>query len=158
MVSNHVGFRARASVREVAKVYGIPASEIKEVTRRMSYWSSRGIWEHIKSDPKFHDFPLDPPWPEIIGLASRLDSMPRNIGTHCGGMVLVPDRVSRYVPVQISAKGVRIIQWEKDQTEKAGLVKIDLLGNRSLAVIRDTIKVGSEKYGEEHQLCKLQPD
>ncbi|MGA7494651.1 MAG: DNA polymerase III subunit alpha [Syntrophobacteraceae bacterium] len=142
LVSNHVGFRARASVREVAKVYGVPASEIKEVTRRMNYWTSRGaaIWEHIKSYPKFRNFPLDPPWPEIINLSSRLESAPRNIGTHCGGVVLVPDRVSKYVPVQISAKGVRIIQWEKDQAEKAGLVKIDLLGNRSLAVIRDTIE------------------
>ncbi len=142
LVSNHVGFRARASVREVAKVYGVPASEIKEVTRRMNYWSSRsgGIWEHVKSYPKFRNFPLDPPWPEIIDLSSRLESAPRNIGTHCGGVVLVPDRISRYVPVQISAKGVRIIQWEKDQAEKAGLVKIDLLGNRSLAVIRDTIE------------------
>jgi error-prone DNA polymerase len=142
LVSNHVGFRARASVREVAKVYGVPACEIKEVTRRMNYWSSRsgGIWEHIKSYPKFRNFSLDPPWPEIINLSSRLESAPRNIGTHCGGVVLVPDRVSRYVPVQISAKGVRIIQWEKGQAEKAGLVKIDLLGNRSLAVIRDTIK------------------
>jgi error-prone DNA polymerase len=142
LVSNHVGFRARASVRETAKVYGVPASEIKEVTRRMNYWTSRGgeVWEHIKSSPKFHNFPLDPPWPEIIDLSSRLESVPRNIGTHCGGMVLVPDRVSRYVPVQISAKGTRIIQWEKDQAEKAGLVKIDLLGNRSLAVIRDAIE------------------
>jgi error-prone DNA polymerase len=142
LVSNHVGFRTRASVREAAKVYGIPASEIKEVTRRMNYWTFRDgdIWEQIKSSPKFRNFPLDPPWPEIIELSSRLESLPRNIGTHCGGMVLVPDRVSKYVPVQISAKGVRIIQWEKEQTEKAGLVKIDLLGNRSLAVIRDAIE------------------
>jgi error-prone DNA polymerase len=147
LVSNHVGFRGRASVRETAKVYGVPASEIKEVTRRMHYWSSHEIWKQIKSSPKFHNFPLDPPWPEIIDLSSRLESLPRNIGTHCGGMVLVPDRVSRYVPVQISAKGVRIIQWEKDQTEKAGLVKIDLLGNRSLAVIRDTIEAIRENTG-----------
>jgi error-prone DNA polymerase len=157
LVSNHVGFRARASVREVAKVYGIPASEIKEVTRRMNYWNSRGIWEQIKSNPKFHNFPLDPPWPEIIGLASRLDSVPRNIGTHCGGVVLVPDRVSRYVPVQISAKGVRIIQWEKDQTEKAGLVKIDLLGNRSLAVIRDTIESIRENTAKSINYANFNP-
>ena len=142
LVSNHVGFRARAAVREVAKVYGVPASEIKEVTRRLNYWTSRGdgIWKHIKSHPEFRNFPLDPPWPEIIDLSSRLESVPRNIGTHCGGVVLVPDRVSKYVPVQMNAKGVRIIQWEKDQAEKAGLVKIDLLGNRSLAVIRDAIE------------------
>ena len=69
--------------------------------------------------------------------------------------MLVPDRVSRYVPVQISAKGVRIIQWEKDQTEKAGLVKIDLLGNRSLAVIRDAIESIRENTANEHLLSEL---
>jgi len=157
MVSNHVGFRARASVREVAKVYGVPASEIKEVTRRMNYWGPQGIGEHIKFHPGFHNFPLDPPWPEIVGLASRLESIPRNIGTHCGGVVLVPDRVSRYVPVQISAKGVRIIQWEKDQAEKAGLVKIDLLGNRSLAVIRDTIKAVRENTAKSIDYASFNP-
>jgi error-prone DNA polymerase len=159
LVSNHVGFRARASVREVAKVYGIPASEIKEVTRRMNFWASGGekIWGHIKSSPRFRNFPLDPPWPEIIDLASRLESMPRNIGTHCGGVVLVPDRVSKYVPVQISAKGVRIIQWEKDQTEKAGLVKIDLLGNRSLAVIRDTIGSVRENTAKNIDYANFNP-
>jgi len=157
LVSNHVGFRARASVREVAKVYGVPASEIKAVTRRMNYWSSHGIWEHVKSHPKFRNFPLDPPWPEIIALASRLESLPRVIGTHCGGVVLVPDRVSRYVPVQISAKGVRIIQWEKDQAEKAGLVKIDLLGNRSLAVIRDTIESVRENTAKTIDYATFNP-
>jgi DNA-directed DNA polymerase III PolC len=158
IVSNHVGFGARASAREVAKVYGIPPAEIKEVTRRMNFWAHPGdLWEHIKTYPKFHNFPLDPPWPEIIGLASRLESLPRNIGTHCGGMILVPDRVSRYVPVQISAKGARIIQWEKDQTEKAGLVKIDLLGNRSLAVIRDTLAALRENYGISIDYPNLNP-
>jgi error-prone DNA polymerase len=157
LVSNHVGFRARASVRETAKVYGVPASEIKEVTGRMSYWSSMGIWEHIKSHPKFRNFPLEPPWPEIIDLALRLESLPRNIGTHCGGVVIVPDRVSKYVPVQISAKGVRIIQWEKDQTERAGLVKIDLLGNRSLAVIRDTIESVRENTGKNIDYANFNP-
>jgi error-prone DNA polymerase len=149
MVGNHVGFQARAAVRETAKVYGVPASEIKEVTRRMNCWTPPDgeLWEHIKSSPKFRNFPLDPPWPEIIDLASRLESLPRNMGTHCGGMVIVPDRVSKYVPVQISPRGTRIIQWEKDQTEKAGLVKIDLLGNRSLAVIRDAIEAIRENTG-----------
>ncbi|MHC1724605.1 MAG: DNA polymerase III subunit alpha [Syntrophobacteraceae bacterium] len=158
IVSNHVGFQARGSVREVAKVYGIPAAEIKEVTRRMNFWAHpENLWNHIKAYPKFHNFPLDPPWPEIIDMASRLESLPRNIGTHCGGMVLVPDRVSRYVPVQISAKGARIIQWEKDQAEKGGLVKIDLLGNRSLAVIRDTLASIRENTGKSLDYPNLNP-
>jgi error-prone DNA polymerase len=165
-ISNHATFRARASVRETAKVYGMPAAEIKEFTRRMGYWSLPQIQGPAKerqeglgapcstlpvtrfsTRPQFRNFYLDPPWPEILALASRLESIPRNLSTHCGGVVIVPDRVSRYVPVQVSAKGVRIIQWEKDQAEKAGLVKIDLLGNRSLAVIRDALEAVRKNTG-----------
>ena len=158
LVANHVGFGGRASVREVAKVYGIPAREIKEVTRRMNFWTDpEGLWDRVRSHPKFKDFPLDPPWPEIIDLAARLESLPRHLSTHCGGAVLVPDRISRYVPLQRNAKGGTIIQWEKDQTEKAGLVKIDLLGNRSLAVIRDALASIRVNYGKAMEYALLNP-
>ena len=52
----------------------------------------------------------------------------------------MPHEIRQYVPVETAAKGVPVIQWEKDQTEEAGLVKIDILGNRSLAVIRDALE------------------
>jgi DNA-directed DNA polymerase III PolC len=158
MVSNHVGFGARASVREVAKVYGIPAAEIREVTRRMSYWTHpAGIRERVERHPKFRGFPLDPPWPEIFDLAARLEPIPRHLSVHCGGLVIAPDRVSRYVPVERSAKGARIIQWEKDQAESAGLVKIDLLGNRSLAVIRDALAAVKKNTGRDLDYALFNP-
>jgi error-prone DNA polymerase len=150
MISNHVGFRARAAVREVAKVYGIPDAEIKTVTERMGYyWSMRNLPERISEDPVYKDVELKGPWPEIIRWAEKLDGYPRNMSVHCGGVVIVPDRIDRYVPVEQAPKGVRIIQWEKDQAEDAGLVKIDLLGNRSLAVIRDALASVRENYGVE---------
>ena len=157
-VANHVGFGARAAVREVAKVYGIPAAEIKEVTRRMSFYTDpEDILQRVETHPKFRGYPLDPPWPEIMQLATRLESLPRHLATHCGGVILAPDRVSRYVPVERSAKGIHIIQWEKDQTEMAGLVKIDLLGNRSLAVIRDTLAAIRKNTGKTIDYASLNP-
>ncbi len=157
-VANHVGFGARAAVREVAKVYGVPAAEIKEVTRRMSFYTDpEDILQRVETHPKFRGYPLDPPWPEIITWASRLESVPRHLATHCGGVILAPDRVSRYVPVERSAKGIHIIQWEKDQTETAGLVKIDLLGNRSLAVIRDTLAAVRKNTGKIIDYASLNP-
>jgi error-prone DNA polymerase len=145
-------------VREVAKVYGMEASKIKEVTRRLSGFTNPSrIPMRIASHPKFKGFPLDPPWPEILQLAARLESLPRHLSVHCGGVVLVPDRVSRYVPVQGSRKGVNIIQWEKDQAEAAGLVKIDLLGNRSLAVIRDAIAAVEKNTGKHIDYASLSP-
>ena len=55
-------------------------------------------------------------------------------------MIIVPDEIRKYVPVLTAPKGVQIVEWEKDQVEDSGLLKIDILGNRSLAVVRDTIK------------------
>ena len=99
--------------------------------------------------PVYKDMELKDPWPEIIRLAARLEGYPRYMSVHCGGIVIVPDRIDRYVPVQPAPKGVPIIQWEKDQAEDAGLIKIDLLGNRSLAVIRDALAAVKENYGIE---------
>jgi len=148
MIANHVGFRARAAVREVAKVYGLPDQEIKSVTERIGYyWSIRHLPDFVQHSPMYKDIDLKDPWPEILAWAVKLDGYPRNLSVHCGGVVIVPDRLDRHVPVERAPKGVPIIQWEKDQAEDAGLVKIDLLGNRSLAVIRDALAAVRENCG-----------
>ena len=87
----------------------------------------------------FRDVTLHDPWPEILHRAQQIAGAPRHLSVHCGGVVITPGRLDRCVPLQFAPKGVPIIQWEKDQAEMAGLVKIDLLGNRSLAVIRDAL-------------------
>ena len=72
-------------------------------------------------------------------------------------MVIVPDDLRRYVPVEVATKGVPVIQWEKDQTEEAGLVKIDLLGNRSLAVIRDALAAIAQHTGTQIDYATWDP-
>jgi len=79
------------------------------------------------------------------------------MSVHCGGVVVVPDAMDRYVPVQPAAKGVDVVQWEKDQSEDAGLVKIDLLGNRSLAVIRDACRAVRENGGPDIRFETFRP-
>jgi error-prone DNA polymerase len=158
MISNHVGFRTRAAVREVAKVYGLPEQEIKAVTQRMGYyWSLHHLEDSIKSHPVYKDVELKDPWPEIIRFAVRLEGYPRYMSVHCGGIVITPDRIDRYVPVEPAPKGIPIIQWEKDQAEDAGLIKIDLLGNRSLSVIRDALAAIKENYGIEIDYGRWDP-
>ena len=158
MVANQVSFRARGAVREVAKVFGIPAADIKAFTRRLS-----GFGQAVKTGDRVHNHPLfsgeklDERWLEIINIASKLDGQLRHLSLHCGGLVVVPDEIRRYVPVQVSAKGLPVIQWEKDQTENAGLVKIDILGNRSLAVIRDAIAAVKTNTGTEIDYARFKP-
>src|SRR3989454_3503775 len=167
MIANHVTFRARAAVREVAKVYGLPDAEIARVATGLSrYWGTGTALEATKRSPLFRGQEFDPrrggmlarpPWPEILDAAARLDGFPRHLSVHCGGVVLAPDGVSAQVPVQKAAKGVRVIQWEKEQAEEAGLVKIDLLGNRSLAVIRDALRAVKRNHGVEIRQDSFSP-
>jgi len=142
MVCNHVFFQPRMAIRETAKTFGLPEGEISRLTKRIPWLHTSGAesLEHsLSALPALRDQDLSPPWPEVLKLAEQLIGLPRYLSVHPGGVVITPEPISNYVPVERAAKGVPIIQWEKDGTEEAGLVKIDLLGNRSLGVIRDSI-------------------
>ncbi len=158
MVSNHVSLRARAAIREVAKVYGLGEGDIGPVTGKLAgIWALENGEDIVRNHPRFRDLELAEPWPEILRWARRLEGFPRNLSVHCGGIVIVPDEISKYVPVEPAPKGVNIVQWEKDQTEESGLVKIDLLGNRSLAVIRDALRAVEKNLAKRIDYRNLNP-
>ncbi len=91
---------------------------------------------------------------------------PRHLSLHPGGVVIVPTTLTDYVPVERAAKElegypdltVPVIQFEKDGAEDAGLVKIDLLGNRSLAVIRDAIAAVKDHTGRQIDYTTADPE
>ncbi|MGD8836313.1 MAG: DNA polymerase III subunit alpha [Desulfobacteraceae bacterium] len=144
MVSSHILFQPRMAVRETAKVFGLTQSEIGKVTKRLPwFWRATSTNPDLISDlssrPEAKTLEFVHPWPEILALAQQLIGTPRHLSVHPGGIIITPRPICHYVPVQRAAKGVPIVQWEKEGVEDAGLVKIDLLGNRSLGVIRDAI-------------------
>ncbi|NTV53225.1 MAG: DNA polymerase III subunit alpha, partial [Candidatus Firestonebacteria bacterium] len=144
LVCNHVCFQPRMAIREVAKVWGLTDREIGQVVKRLPwFWhdeeSETGLQEKLETLPELKSLDFPQPWPEILTWAQKLIGLPRYISVHAGGIVITPNPVTTYCPVERAPKGVPILQWEKEGTEDAGLVKIDLLGNRSLGVIRDAI-------------------
>jgi len=151
MVATHNCFRLRGALREVAKVHGRPPGEIREITRRFPWFlEEASIADLLAKHPNFRGLHLPEIWRELAALAQSLVGAPRHLSVHPGGVVIVPDALTNYVPVERAAKqlsedggterpDVPVIQFEKDGAEDTGLAKIDLLGNRSLAVIRDTI-------------------
>ncbi|MFO0772690.1 MAG: DNA polymerase III subunit alpha [Nitrospiraceae bacterium] len=152
MVANQNTLASRAALREIAKVYGLSAAEIGNA---LNFLQRQADFVDVRPGMTVQDWARDVckalnlrnPWPEILYWSTQLDGHFRNLGLHPGGVVLVPDEIRRYVPVEISASNLPVIQWEKDQTEDAGLVKIDLLGNRSLAVIRDALAAVARNTG-----------
>ena len=153
MVANHNTFGARSAIREVARAFGLTDREIGDVTRKIGYgWHLKKTRDGLCRDPKMRGVPFKKPWDEILDTAVRLEDHFNHLSTHCGGLVMVPDEIRRYCPVEISASGLQVLQWEKDSVEDAGLVKIDILGNRSLAVIRDALALVEKKHGPPHRL------
>ncbi|MDD2464871.1 MAG: DNA polymerase III subunit alpha [Desulfobulbus sp.] len=165
MVANHVALQPRAAIRETAKVFGLPEGEISRVTKKIPWtWRSNtdgeDFLEELVDLPQLRGTDLTGPWPLILQLAAQISGIPRYLSVHPGGVVITPDPVCDYVPVQQAAKGVPIIHWEKDGAEEAGLVKIDLLGNRSLGVIRDAlaqVRAGGKKIDEARWLPEDDP-
>jgi error-prone DNA polymerase len=144
MVANQNSLGFRAAIRETAKVYGMPAADISSISARITRQKDLLTFEDAPTNAQWlsrlsQTLKLKMPWPEILARALQAHNHFRHLSMHCGGVVIVPDEIRRYVPVEFTAKGLPVIQWEKDQTEDAGLVKIDILGNRSLAVIRDAL-------------------
>ena len=151
-VANHLSFKPRSALREAAKAWGMADGEISACARAVFELGQREIWE------------AKPEWKEILAAAASIEGLPCGLSMHCGGLVIAPGPIRRFVPVETSAEGFPLIQWEKDGTEAAGLVKIDLLGNRSLAVIRDALAnlaaegIGIEEGADFERLALSDPD
>ncbi len=172
MVANHNCFRLRGALREVAKVHGRPNGEIREVTRRIPWYEDEPLEQLLATHPNFKALDLPPSWQELARLAAPLVGVPRHLSLHPGGVVIVPTALTDYVPTEPAAKTlegvggacperserVPVIQFEKDGAEDAGLVKIDLLGNRSLAVIRDAIATVGAHTGHHIDYTSSDPE
>ncbi|MFN3534569.1 MAG: DNA polymerase III subunit alpha, partial [Desulfatiglandales bacterium] len=135
LVANHNTFGLRAALRSVARVLGLPEGEIGELIKEVEFFG-HGI------NPS--SLPLR--WQRVLSVARRIYKHFYHLSTHCGGVVITPDSIRNHCPIEISPKGYQVLQWEKDGVEEGGLVKIDLLGNRSLGVVRDGIKMVIENY------------
>ncbi|MEK7412098.1 MAG: hypothetical protein AAB263_02140, partial [Planctomycetota bacterium] len=145
MVSNHNYLRRWSALRIVARAYGRSETETSDVRNQIQANERYGV-----------PLRLAEPWPGIVEQAKHLVGIPHHAGLHCGGIVITPEPIRDLVPVHPAAKHITLeqdpnddappprvplptIAWEKDGAEAMGLIKIDLLGNRSLAVVRDTV-------------------
>ncbi|MEW5734536.1 MAG: DNA polymerase III subunit alpha [Thermodesulfobacteriota bacterium] len=152
MVGSMVLFQPRMAVREAAKVYGLADGEISAVTKKLP-WFWRGdavsgdVVAEMRKLPRMKGMGFPEPWPEVLKTAFLLLSAPRYLSVHPGGVVITPGELCGHAPIEDAKKGVPVLQWDKDGVEDAGLVKIDLLGNRSLAVIRDAVRSVQENKG-----------
>jgi len=150
LISAHIHFRGRSSLREVGKAIGVPTKEIDRLTGPLpqSILISQ-INEVRKIVPECRDLPLeDEPYRSMISLAQRIEGFPRHISVHSGGIVISPFVLTDLIPLQRTSKGFVVTQYDMHPVEDMGLLKIDLLAQKGLAVLADTLSTIKEMNGE----------
>lgn len=143
MISTHVTFRARSAFRETAKAFGITDREISEFSKKIPWTSAKNLPNITKLFPesKSLNFSIEP-WKTIIEFAVKVSDFPRHLSIHPGGIIISPSKITDYTALEyVKNKGLGLIvtQYDMYSIEDLGLVKIDLLSQRSLGVLRDTL-------------------
>jgi DNA polymerase III subunit alpha len=144
MVGTINRFRPRSALGEVAKAYGLPAGQVRELVETLPYHFFAG--RDADSEEEVPESPFkaltaaypQAPYPRIFQDAQALLRLPRHLSVHPGGVVIAPGPLTDLVPLMRSGnKGVTITQLDLDALEALGLIKLDLLGIRGLTVLGD---------------------
>jgi len=158
MVSTHSTLRARSAFRDVARVMGLPLSEINRYSAMLPHYGAAAIEETLANFPESAQFPARrEPWKTVLRHATRVDGYVRHLSIHLGGMVIGDRPLTHYTALENSAKGIVITQYEMDSIERTGLVKIDLLGQRSLSIVREAAEAIERNRGVKIDLDQV-PD
>ncbi|MBN1302600.1 MAG: DNA polymerase III subunit alpha [Melioribacteraceae bacterium] len=161
MISTHVTFRARSAFRETAKSFGLSDAEISRYSKYIPWTSAKNLPVLAEKFPESRSLKFDEePWKTIISTASRLSSFPRHLSIHPGGIVITPNPITDYLALEFAKnKGLGLIITQPDMysIEDMGLIKIDLLSQRSLGVLRDTMNTikGDNILNKEMKIFKI---
>jgi DNA-directed DNA polymerase III PolC len=148
MICTWSTFQGRSSFREVAKTVGLSPTEVSRYSKRLPSHYPGSLAEAVRILPECRDLDAGKePFATILKVADRIEGYPRHLSVHPGGIVIAPTEVVDFVPVQRSAKELVITQYDKDPIQELGLVKIDLLGHRSLSAIADAVRTIEQNHG-----------
>jgi DNA-directed DNA polymerase III PolC len=146
MISTHVTFAARSAVRETAKALGVGDDEISKVNKFIPHTSAENLPFLKEKYPECRKLPLDiEPWKSVIKYGTLLAHYPRHLSIHPSGIIVCPDELFKFTPLERSDKGYVVTQPDMYSTEELGLMKIDLLSQRALGVFQDVRNLVQDK-------------
>ena len=131
-------YQARGAVGDVAKVLGVSEQQIRRFTEQFPWSSAQNLVERLRENVECQDLPLDEePYRTALEMAAFLDGVPRCPKMHPCGVVLSRQPMYELTPTFIANKGLPTSHYDMDAVEAMGLVKIDILAQGGLAVMRD---------------------
>ena len=154
---------SKAVIRDVGRVFGLPYSMCDRISKLIPIVQNKpvSLAEALEQEPALKEMMADEQDGETIrelfDLAGRLEDLTRNIGMHAGGVLIAPGKITDFCPIYqaTGADASPVSQFDKDDVEKAGLVKFDFLGLRNLTIIELALKYIERMTGEKLDLMSL---
>ena len=164
-VANIVTFgrmAARAAVRDVARVLQVPYAESDRLSKMIPppiQGRHTPLSVSVKKDADLkHEYETNPTAKTVFDYAIRLEGTIRSHGVHAAGVVIAPDDIVKYVPLEMAQKGVIATQYPMGPVEELGLLKMDFLGLSNLTTINNALRIIKKVNGITIDLDSLPLD
>lgn len=136
---------AKAAIRDVGRALNMTYSEVDRIAKMVPAELGITLKRALEMNAELKSaYTLEPTVKKLVDLAIAVEGLPRHASTHAAGLVISNEPLTHYVPLQNSSEGFLTTQYDKDRVEEIGLLKMDLLGLRTLTVIGDAIKMVRE--------------
>ena len=153
---------AKNAVRDVARVLEVPYSEADRMAKLVpdpNQGRHIPLRVSLENDQDLkHEYETNPTAKTVYDFAMQLEGTIRNHGVHACGVVIAPDDLVKYLPLEMAQKGVVATQVPMGQVEDLGLLKMDFLGLKNLSIISTAQKIVKKTYGIDLDLSKLSLD
>ncbi len=141
-----ITYGTRSAVRDVGKVLGFDLAQVERMGKALAWWDSREDLPRRLGEAGFD--PESPRMQQLVALVGTLINFPRHLSQHTGGFVLTPGPLSRLVPIENAAMpGRSVIQWNKDDLDTLGLLKVDVLALGMLSALRRAFDMIAQRRG-----------
>ena len=162
MVANVVTFRPRMAILQVGAAMGFPETVIDKLGTHTDSWYLADVESTLVSAGvgTTHDGTVsNRAWEQFLGILRRIEGTPRHLSIHVGGMLVTGEPLVDVVPVErATMPGRVVVQFDKDDVEDLGLIKMDLLGLRTLSAIAECLDLIEQTTGERPDLDALPLD
>ncbi len=156
MTGTLITYRLRMAVRDAAKALGWPMEVVNAMSKAVPGYTNKPIADYAEELATVVG--PSPLLQTLLHVVERMLDRPRHLGLHSGGMILSARPLTTLTPVQVSANGVTVVQFDKDDVEAMGLVKFDVLGLRMLACISETLELIERYEGHRPDVDELSLD
>lgn len=133
-------YRARHAIRDVGAALALPHAEIDSLAKSLPHIRAKNITNALRDLPELRHISINQPMGEAITLAQALDKLPRHLSMHPCAVILADSALLDRMPSQMGASGYPMSQWDKDDVESVGLLKLDILGVRMQSAMAHALK------------------